>query len=271
MRPFTLHRRLARPARALATIAVLAACAAADTADGGTPTEPTPPGSGQQNPSAGFVTGTVVDAAGRPLAGVQVFADNTLFYNTNAIGVTDAQGRYRIDVRQPIGTWHMTAQLTRTFAGRSYRFYLHPDVDTPFPGVDGAVRNFDWRLSGQTADGGFFGGPVYTHIDPRGWMADDEVEIEDIELTFTPVGPLVDGSTGAVHTIRLGGPAADKYVPIGKYRVTARWAPAGRPPRDAVLRLTNADAAYAAQLEVLWPTDGSGSIKMLELDVSAAQ
>jgi hypothetical protein len=111
---------------------------------------------------------------------------------------------------------------------------------------------------------------VYTHADPRGWMADADVEIDDVELTFTPDGPLVDGSTGAVHTLRLGGPLEDKFVPLGRYRVTARWAPAGRPARGAVVRLTNSNA-YAAELVVTWPTDGSGSVKMLELDVPAPQ
>lgn len=39
--------------------------------------------------------GVVRDAAGRPLAGVEVFADNTLYYNANVLARTDAQGRYR--------------------------------------------------------------------------------------------------------------------------------------------------------------------------------
>lgn len=255
-------------AASFATVIALGACAAAgDAATTEPPTDTTTPPS-SQGAAPGYVTGTVVDAAGRPLEGVKVYADNTLFYNTNAIGVTDAQGRYKIDVRQPIGTWHMSAQLTRSFEGRSYRFYLHPKNDNPFPGVDGAVRDFDWRLNGETPEGGLYGNRVYTHIDPVGWMADADVDMEDIELTFTPVGPLVDGSTGRVHTIRLGGPAEDNYLPLGKYSITARWAPAGRAPRAAVVRLTNTNA-YVSTLVATWPTDGSGSVKMLELDVSA--
>jgi hypothetical protein len=181
------------------------------------------------------VTGTVRDAAGRPLAGVQVFADNTLFYNTNAIGVTDAQGRYRIDVSQPIGTWRMSAQLTREFEGRTYRFNPQPTVNDAFAGVDGAVRDFTWRLDGRTPSGGHYGARVYTRVLPVGFLYDSDDN--HVEITMTPVGPLVDGSTGTPRTIRGDSDFAAYHVPLGRYRITARYAPPGVPPRDAVLRV----------------------------------
>jgi hypothetical protein len=156
-----------------------------------------------------------------------VYAKNTLLYNTNAIGVTDAQGRYRLDVREPMGTWRVTAQLRHEYEGHTYTLDLHPENDAaePFPGVDGAVRNFSWRVSGRTPAGGYYGGRVYVRGIPGGWMND--VEHEDTELEFTPVGPLIDGSAGAVRILRGGvGPEAD-HVPLGKYRVTAWGTPAG--------------------------------------------
>jgi hypothetical protein len=256
--PVTLTGSAAGLAPVTATLVVRVAAAAA----------PAPPATGV---TPGFVTGTVVDAAGRPLAGVRVYAKNTLLYNTNAIGVTDAQGRYKLDVREPMGTWRVTAQLRREYEGHTYTLDLHPENDepAPFAGVDGAVRNFSWRVSGRTPSGGYYGGRVYVSGIPGGWMND--VEHEDLELEFTPVGPLIDGSVGAPRTLRGGvGPEAD-HVPLGKYRVTAWAAPAGAPRRRAVLRVSVAGAPYVDEVVVTWPVDLNGWAKRLAFDVAAPQ
>jgi len=197
-----------------------------------TPPPPTPTPPPPSGITPGYVTGTVVDATGTPLAGVEVYADNTLFYNTNAIGYTDAQGRYEIDVRQPIGTWRMGAHLKREYNGRTYRFDLHPDNDRAFPGVDGAVRNFDWRLSGETPNGGRYGARAYVYVNEA---ADRDImtQYKDVEVTFTPVGPLADGSAGRAMTVRLATFRVED-VPLGRYAVTARWVPAGAAPRAMV-------------------------------------
>jgi hypothetical protein len=178
------------------------------------------------------VTGTVVDAAAGRSPASRFYADNTLFYNTNAIGYTDAQGRYEIDVRQPIGTWRMGAHLKREYNGRTYRFDLHPDNDRAFPGVDGAVRNFDWRLSGETPNGGRYGARAYVYVNEA---ADRDImtQYKDVEVTFTPVGPLADGSAGRAMTVRLATFRVED-VPLGRYAVTARWVPAGAAPRAMV-------------------------------------
>ena len=215
------------PALTLAGVVVLPACSSAG---GDAPTAP-----GPTDPSAGFVRGTVVDAAGRPLAGVQVFADNTLYYNANAIGVTDAQGRYRVDVREPIGTWHVSARLERTYHGRTYEFDLHPDNDAAFPGVDGAVRNFEWRLSGATPTGDDYGARAYVYVNAS---ADGTVHpaYSDVEVTFTPDGPLPDGSAGTPVTARLETFRVED-VPLGRYVVTADHAPAAGARRAMEVRV----------------------------------
>jgi hypothetical protein len=211
----------------------------------------------------GYVTGTVVDAAGRPLAGVEVYADNTLYYNTNAIGYTDAQGRYRIDVRQPIGTWRVGARMRREFNGRTYQFDLHPDVANAFPGVDGAVRNFDWRLIGRTPEGTWYGVATWVY---RNWAPGEYVAVEDVEVTFTPVGPLVDGSTGQVGVVRLRGNYINN-IPLGRYRVTARWAPQdGRAARPMGVRLRDANA-YTDATILDWPVTADGRPREAEIEV----
>lgn len=273
-------RRPPRPAARTAPLAVtlvvmLAACAGgADLS--GTITGPpatTLPGAPAPSPSpaVGVVTGSVVDTRGNPLAGVQVIADNTLFYNTNAVGVTDAQGRYRIDVGQPVGTWHMTAHLRREFEGRTYDLSLHPDNDAPFAGTEGAVRNFRWRLTGARADGlGFYGGTVQFLVDPQGWAAD--AHQTDVELTFTPVGPLIDGSTGQTLTLRANqGLFTIRDVPLGKYAITARYAPEGAAPRPMVLRWYG-QGRYVEAFTATWPVrDATQYPDLLDLQVTAPQ
>jgi Carboxypeptidase regulatory-like domain len=273
MRTLMHLSRLARRALALATAAALAACAAGDGAGSGTPTEPTggttpPPTSGQPSPSAGLVTGTIVDAAGRPLAGVRVVADNTLFYDSNVTGTTDAQGRYRLDLGRVPATWHMTAQVSRTYNGQEYTFDLHPDSDADFSGLDGAVRNFDWRLTGKRPEltDGYYGGTVYAHIDIFHWP--DDADARDIEFTFTPVGPLVDGSTGPSLTLRAADGSRIPDVPVGKYTVTARLAPQGAAARPLTIRLATG-GAYASAVTAVWPRDVTGRTSALDLQVSA--
>lgn len=63
-----------------------------------------------------IMTGVVKNSAGQPLSGVEVFADNTLslYHNMNALGTTDAQGRYRIELPCEVGTWRPGAYVQRT-------------------------------------------------------------------------------------------------------------------------------------------------------------
>ncbi|GJG86097.1 hypothetical protein tb265_12780 [Gemmatimonadetes bacterium T265] len=263
---FPRPRRLVLPAVLLT--AALAACAAGD-ASGGSPTGPTTTTPSDPNPTAGVATGTVVDTRGQPLAGVQVIADYLLAENTNAIGATDAQGRYSIDVGQPAGTWHMTAHLRREYQGETFDLYLDPDSDAPFAGNAGVVRNFCWRLTGPRADGlGFYGGTVQVNVDRQGWAAD--IHSPDIEFTFAPVGPLIDGSTGRTLTLRTS--QQDVYtirdVPIGTYAITARYAPDGQAPRPMVLRWYG-QGTYADTLTSTWPVRNATHYPDL-LDVQVA-
>ena len=99
----------------------------------------------------------------------------------------------------------------------------------------------------------------------------NDVEHEDTELEFTPVGPLIDGSVGTARILRGGmGPEAD-HVPLGKYRVTAWAAPVGGVRRRAVLRVSVAGAPYVDEVVVTWPVDLNGWARRLTFDVAAAQ
>ncbi|RKG95025.1 carboxypeptidase regulatory-like domain-containing protein [Corallococcus sp. CA053C] len=208
------------------------------------------------------MSGKVVDARGQPMSGVTVVADNTLIYNTNALATTGSDGTYRIDVSKPAGTWHASATHKVQYNSRSYTFDLDPNDDSVFAGTDGAVRNFTWKLSGSRPDSGFYGGFVAVYVDQLLDPADPEQPInsDDIELTLTPSGKLVDGSDGAPITKKLvhtGDGDVVEDVPVGRYTVTARYAQTGKSPRPMQVRLKDtgdyADSV-TADFEVLVTT-----------------
>jgi Carboxypeptidase regulatory-like domain len=87
-----------------------------------------------------IVKGKVTDNNGAPLAGVEVVANNSVFYDANGLATTDAQGNYRIELVN--GSWYMTASMMRDFNGQTYRVDLTPDNDAAFAGSEGAIRNF---------------------------------------------------------------------------------------------------------------------------------
>ena len=93
------------------------------------------------------MTGEVRDEKGKPIAGVEVFADHTAYYNMNAVGKTDAQGQYRIPLAHEPGTWNAGAYLRGETGGQPFEVRLSPDNDTPFDASKGAVRNFTYRAS----------------------------------------------------------------------------------------------------------------------------
>ncbi|MFF5109227.1 carboxypeptidase-like regulatory domain-containing protein [Streptosporangium sp. NPDC000509] len=175
---------------------------------------------------AGVLKGRVVDAAGRPVAGAEIVADNRLLYDSNLVVTTDKDGRYRVSSDVAAATFRVTGTVTRRFEGRAYTMDLTPHDDASFAGADGAIRDFTWRLTGERSDGlGFYGGMVLFHLEsydpqnPQAFLQD-----EDVTLTLTPQGPLIDGSAGEVITRRAerGGDGSGLLdVPIGRYRITA--------------------------------------------------
>lgn len=171
-------------------------------------------------PRAGYATGTVVDTQGKPIAGAKILLDNSVFYNSYIHGSTGEDGTYRIKA-QP-GAWMAEASFKKTYNGQTYELELYPDKSDSFDD-EGAVRNFTWKLEGRTPlnEYGYYGGLIQLDTD-LGFYED----LENIELTLTPIGPLIDGSPGKTLRLRL----EDHYwvqagliedVPIGRYKVTA--------------------------------------------------
>ena len=193
---------------------------------------------------AGYVKGRLLSPQGQPIAGAKVYAGHTTYYNTNVVGVTDADGFYKLDIQQPGGTWMVHAEVTRPYNGATYDFYVYADNADPVSGTAGAIRNLNWKLSGAipgTTNGKY--GAKVAYYDNSSIF----IRGEEIEFTLVPQGPLVDGSTGQTITARATGRFAMTGttigsglddVPMGRYRITARYVPAnGSAPRVLGIRL----------------------------------
>lgn len=170
------------------------------------------------------VKGRVTTAAGDPLPGAEVWADNTLAYNSNALAVSGPDGSYRIELpRSDQLTWRMGGHIVTTYQGVQFDLDLAVDA-TPFASAVGAIRDFQWRLQGTHDDDAdlFYGGLVYVYED----VNHNELGDGGWKVTFTPDGPLIDGSTGQSFSRDVVG-GQIKGVPIGRYTVSATYLPAG--------------------------------------------
>lgn len=190
----------------------------------------------QPQPEKGFVFGTVTDAAGQPLGGVQVFIDG--IGDNNVFVTTKPDGTYR--ARVSFGAYRAFATMERAYEGQTYKVDLKPDVTDSFDAEDGGVRNFTWALTGKKAppDMGSYGAFLYVNLGTDYTYIEDQ---ENITYTLTASGPAIDGSTPA-PIVRKGGAArSEEYgkildVPVGRYTITGVYAPPGKKPQTLRFR-----------------------------------
>lgn len=214
-----------------------------------------PPTSNQQ---ARSVIGTAVDTQGRPIAGARVWVLPALTTGVAEVR-TDAEGRYRveglIDVPYRARAWAYV-----DYGGQQVCMRLGmdspADYDTFLP-TSGAVRNFRMQLTGPIEDlrdlNEHFGGMIRV-------MSSRAFEGNQLEFTFTPTGPLVDG-TRSEPFVRTLNPARDsdiKGIPVGPYRVSAAVVSPDGSRRPLPLALDSFDEMQAA-VDVDWTSDGSCS------------
>ena len=233
---------------------------------------PTPAPEPAPTPSAGEVEPYVVkgflrNAQGSPIPGITINADNQLFSDSNLGAVTDENGFYRIELAQLPTTWVMSTSFSLEYNGKQQRFYLKSDVDKPFAGSSGAIRNFTLK-------------DVIGHIEihPDFWSFDDSLpqfETTDLEITLTPVGKLFDGSAGKTITtnaeaLSTGGHGVDN-IPLGRYKISATWKPEGHAPMPMQLRITGT-SKFAQSLEFDFHNPlGSPSIFVNQFDAKLAK
>ncbi|QDK78701.1 carboxypeptidase regulatory-like domain-containing protein [Spirosoma sp. KCTC 42546] len=191
--------------------------------NGPMPTDPGTPG------QAGYLVGKVIDPQGKPLPKATVFVDHTVLTGDGPEVKTAADGTYKVQMTDFAGEWIAKGYLLKQYNDRVYKINLDPEDDSPFTSNEKAVRNFQWKLTGHIPDLSldlYYGGTMEMSRDLN---ADDLRDNENIEFTLTPVGPLIDGSTGKVLKVQAKKRYNDaiKDVPMGRYKVTAVYKPTG--------------------------------------------
>lgn len=208
---------------------------------------PSPDGS---SPQEGYTTGKITSTDGSPMQGVKVVVDNTMFYASYSIGSSDENGNYKIQLPK-VGTFMASAQILKKYNGREYELDLHPDVYEEFS-IDGAVRNFQWKLTGPrpVEAQGYYGVTIEVNKDVMSSIYDSE----NIEFTLVPVGNLIDGSKGKTLKLKHGKPYSDDYgklvdIPLGRYTMTAYYnGEAGKMPLK--LRKHFSEDEYESEMTV---------------------
>lgn len=175
----------------------------------------------------GVVKGRVVDSQGKGVPNAEIIATGTDDILRASTGYTDANGNYAFKVPTGIGagSYSVSGTVTLKYQGRNFKLALYEEDTRVFSAYDGAVRNFQFRLTGKrTVDSEEdpqrstpLGGQIEVHHQV------DNVNKDNLEITLEPVGALVDGSTGKKLVTTL--PANDYRVydiPVGQYKITAR-------------------------------------------------
>ncbi|SDF73045.1 hypothetical protein SAMN04487996_11246 [Dyadobacter soli] len=189
---------------------------------------------GGDSGKGGYLVGKVVDQQGKGVAGATVFTENTVFKGRGAEVTTKADGSYQMAVVEGLGQWIVDAYTLVEYNGRVYKMRLHPENTESFSVEEKPVRNFEWKIQGRLPDKSlnlYYGGSAELYADPN-----SEIRSEDVEFTFRPDGPLIDGASGKVLKLSGGKSGSNNHnriddIPIGRYRVTAVHKLSGQPLR----------------------------------------
>lgn len=203
-------------ARTIALVAVIAACGSAE-ASVNEPPGPVGGGGNGGGSQSRVVSGRATDSQGRPIAGATVVINNAVWFNRNIVLHSASDGTYRHEL-PPNDSWYVRGTTTVTYNGKDYTLELKPDYAGAFPGTEGRVVNLQWVMTGPVATDfgrdGFYGGSVEIET---GW---DLPDLAGVSVTLTPVGALLDGSTGATITRSAEGTTGTlviRDVPMGRY------------------------------------------------------
>lgn len=200
-------------------------------------------------PKPGTVRGYVKDAKGKPLAGALIGVRSTAaggFYS-GASATTDDRGYYEIKVPWGVASFYAAGYTIDYGEGRA-ALGLHPTDGQMgnFASTSGLVKNWvllsygvadrDEASDNPKYSGNYYGGTFTVGY----WITDDRFDDgkslpnnSDIEVTLTPEGALLDGTTGKAITIRKHvqeGSSTSLWVnnvPIGTYKISARLLKAG--------------------------------------------
>ena len=247
-------------------------------------------------PRPGFVIGRAVFEDGRPVPRFSVEAlgydgqVNLFPRSTPLLGAANgANGRYAFPTLDTFR--HVTpvdglvvavnAYAQIDFNGRRYEIQLRPldglpDGSEPGgfkrPSGKGVVRDFVLKISAGRVDVDLtLSQGRYPVIEDASSLSRAFPAGSSVEVTFTPTGPLLDGSRGSVVVRSF--PLAENWqarslrgIPLGVYAVSARLTPPGGEPRPLRLSAKPGDP-WRPQVQVDFPPskfvpDGSSAITL---------
>ncbi len=167
----------------------------------------------KMTPRPKTVRGMAVDSSGKPLANVEVAVYSSMGggIRTTHKAQTNAQGIYQVLVPRGIGEVAQ-ADYKLKYNGVEYGLMLQPARGhfAQFNSSKGHIEHLILRTGGSS------GGTLYVKDDIDGM----------IEVTATPVGKLMDGSTGRTFVFRFDSTGKhEQYLnglPLGRYKLTAR-------------------------------------------------
>jgi hypothetical protein len=199
----------------------------------------------------GIVTGKVTDTMGKPLVGIKIVVEHTLWHATYMFGETDNNGNYSIKLpEQPAGMWTASAKINKSAYGIDYLCDLEGNK-AAFTQSETVVRNFTWKISGKRPDSDFYYG---AHLDLYNLLGTD-APLDKIKILFTPLEPtLIDGSpaTAFERTVeKVIGTYMVKDIPIGKYSVKAVY-----PGKTLLLKRKRVADVEEINKEVVFGKDG---------------
>lgn len=187
-------------------------------------------------PRPGEVKGTVLDAKGRPLPGAIIWLLPSISGNfgytssSNLVKArTDAKGQYSVKPLPDL-LFGATAWVKVPYQGESFCLRLAAENNAqyePFSPKGGVIRNFRLKINGPVPDtdiaNTYFGAEV--RLMTMTWEGADDVvplHTSKVEVTLTPNGPLIDGSTGKT-IVKVTKPGENFLydIPVGRYTVTA--------------------------------------------------
>lgn len=187
-------------------------------------------------PRPGFVSGTVFDTQGRPLAGAGVLISGTTYVQgqrTSFETVTGADGTY--SVRVPDGRYGAKAWIDVDYQGVTFSRVLHPLSGNPNSEIDSEVGgniDFQWVLTGLISPPGddasdYYGASIdfaYCGLPADAYCSFDYGAFPDrpiapggstVRVTLVPVAPLLDGSQGETLTFEFTVMEQDAEYPYG--------------------------------------------------------
>lgn len=224
------------------------------------------------------VSGIVVDAAGKPVAGARIRAENPNGNNIHVTGTSGADGKYSLKLTS-IGGWKIFAWKEVEFEGNIYQVRLGMENDSDYdaftPSSTGLVRNFFWRLSGRIPDRtpskengtGYFGGTIKL-INFNSWV-DIMPPGTEVTVTFTPLAGAryLDGTTAAGKIITKNFTIKDGVgqayyvndIPATKYVITVASKVKGK-SINTYVSYGNPDDFFEG-IEFVFPTEGGSGSK----------